>query len=80
MYVLDSGVPSKFARSIPSPRKRKIPMERHPLPAKKRELFMSSASLSGTETLEVADVTLESSSCEERNESTEKKIAAKTSQ
>ena len=34
------GVPTRFAWSVPSPRKRKAPPERHPLPRKKK-LFTS---------------------------------------
>ena len=39
-YVVCGGVPTRFAQSVPSPRKRKAPPERHPLPRKKK-LFTS---------------------------------------
>ena len=35
-YVAADGVPSRFAWSVPSPRKRKAPPKRHPLPPKKK--------------------------------------------
>lgn len=36
IYVRDGGVPSKFDWSGPSPKKRKAPTERKPLPVKKK--------------------------------------------
>lgn len=40
-YVVPGGVPTRFAWSVPSPRKRKGPPEKHPLPKKK--LFTSAS-------------------------------------
>ena len=36
IYIKEGGVPSKFDWSVPSPKKRKAPTERQPLPAKKK--------------------------------------------
>ena len=36
LYVIANGVPSRFAWSVPSPRKRKAPTERTPLPSSSR--------------------------------------------
>ena len=38
IYVKEGGIPSKFDWSGPSPKKRKAPTERQPLPAKKKLL------------------------------------------
>ena len=38
IYIKEGGVPSKFDWSGPSPKKRKAPTERHPLPEKKKLL------------------------------------------
>ena len=43
-YVVAGGVPSRFAWSVPSPRKRKAPKKRHPLPPKKKLLTTTSTS------------------------------------
>ena len=41
-YVAAGGVPSKFAWSVPSPRKRKAPPKRHPQPPRKKLLTAAS--------------------------------------
>ena len=50
VYVVASGVPSRFAWSVPSPRKRKAPPKRHPLPPKKKLFTTTSTSSQVSET------------------------------
>lgn len=60
-YVVPGGVPTRFSWSVPSPRKRKAPPERHPLPQKK--LFATTSASSDHTELHVVsetDITAES--------------------
>ena len=61
-YLVDGFVPSRFAWSIPSPRKRKAPTERLPLPiplSSKKRLFTSDIS---------SEINIASSAVESANE------------
>ena len=58
-YVVPGGVPTRFSWSVPSPRKRKAPPERHPLPQKKK-LFATTSTSSHTELASETDITAES--------------------
>ena len=61
-YLVDGCVPSRFAWSIPSPRKRKAPTERLPLPiplSSKKRLFTSDTS---------SEINIASSAVESSNE------------
>ena len=60
-YAAAGGVPSRFAWSVPSPRKRKAPLERHPLPPKK-ELFATTSTSSQAELVSKTDTMAESPS------------------
>ena len=59
--MVPGGVPTRFSWSVPSPRKRKAPPERHPLPQKK--LFATTSASSDHTELHVVsetDITAES--------------------
>ena len=57
-YVVAGGIPTRFSWSVPSPRKRKAPPERQPLPQKKK-LFATTSTSSHSE-LSETDITAES--------------------
>ena len=56
IYIKEGGVPSKFDWSGPSPKKRKAPTERQPLPAKKKLLTEDNVSVNNEvqETIEMS--------------------------
>ncbi|XP_044172060.1 uncharacterized protein LOC122956456 [Acropora millepora] len=56
IYIKEGGVPSKFNWSGPSPKKRKAPTERQPLPAKKKLLTEDNVSVNNEvqETIEMS--------------------------
>ncbi|XP_074608690.1 uncharacterized protein LOC141863105 [Acropora palmata] len=58
-YVVAGGIPSRFAWSVHSPRKRKAPPKRHPLPPKKK-LFTTTSTSSQAELVSETDAMVES--------------------
>ena len=61
-YVVPGGVPTRFAWSVPSPRKRKAPPERHPLPQKKKLFSSASTRTESQETNTAVERVCESTS------------------
>ena len=70
-YVVAGGIPSRFPWSVPSQRKRKAPLERHPLPPKKKLFTMTSTS-SQAELVRETDAMAESPSQSTSTASTNK--------
>lgn len=66
IYIKEGGVPSKFDWSGPSPKKRKAPTERQPLPAKKQLLAEDNSHRSdqSASVNSEAQETVEMSACE----------------
>ena len=56
IYIKEGGIPSKFDSSGPSPKKRKAPSERQPLPAKKKLLTEDNSASVNTEVQETIEM------------------------
>jgi len=81
IYVVEGGVPSKFAWSVPSPRKRKAPTERPPLLTNRKRLADSSSSTEATDCIaestnepETIDIVSEQQQAEETDSQTREYI------